>query len=94
MSRTALTASLFIAPVRTVGVAITQPALGDTASLVVTTQRTIFSGLPAAQLVRPIGALLSPITAEGLLNALVSVQTPEEPYDGKDRGFAPSAQSY
>lgn len=74
-----LTTPLFIFPVRTVCVAITQPALRDTAGLVVTTHRAVFSGLPAAQLVRPIRALLSPVAVVLLLKALASVQTPEDP---------------
>lgn len=77
-SHMALTTSLFVFPVRTVWVAITQPALRDTAGLVVTTQRTIFSGLPAVQLIGPIRALLSPVAVVLALNALVSVQTLED----------------
>lgn len=74
-----LTTSLFILFVRTVCVAITQPALRDTAGVVVTTHRAVFSGLPAVQLVGPIRALLSPVAVVLLLKALASVQTLEDP---------------
>lgn len=86
-----LTTSLFIFSVRTVRVAITQPALGDTAGLVVTTQRAVFSRLPATQLVRAIQALPGPITVVLLLNALVSIQTLEDPFNRKGQKLAPYA---
>ena len=84
-----LTTSLFVFSIRTVGVAVTQPALGDTAGLVVTAQRAVFNRLPAAQLIGAIQALLGSITVIFLLNALVSIQTLEDPFHGTSQKQGP-----
>ena len=84
-----LTTSLFVFSIRTVWVAITQPALGDTAGRLVTVQRAVFNRLPAAQLIRAVQALLGSITVIFLLDALVSIQTLEDPFHGTSQKQGP-----